>query len=94
MEDIRLAMISIYNIVAIRIKISKLEDRDASQLSCMSRNTSRDGNFTRGYGYPTRRVQVRARKSTRGQYPYPTRVQFGSGAGITSYLRVTRRVPE
>jgi hypothetical protein len=50
--------------------------------SCLWRNRSRDGNFTRGFGYPIRRVQVRTRNLICGSYPYPTRFYYGSGTDL------------
>jgi hypothetical protein len=55
---------------------------------------SRDGNFTRGFGYPTRRLRVRARNLTRGSYPYPTRFYYGLGTDLISYPRVPDRYPK
>jgi hypothetical protein len=56
--------------------------------------SARDGTFTRGFGYPTRRVRVRARNLTRGSYPYPTRFYYGSGTDLISYLWVPDGYPK
>jgi hypothetical protein len=54
----------------------------------------RDDNFTRGFGYLTRQVRVRARNLTRGSYPYPIRFYYGSGTVLISYPRVPDRYPK
>jgi hypothetical protein len=53
-----------------------------------------DDNFTHGFGYPTRRVRVRARNLTRGSYPYLTRFYYGSGTDLISYPRVPDGYPK
>jgi hypothetical protein len=51
---------------------------------------SRDGNFTHGCGYLTRRVRARVPFFTRGSDPHPPRESAGAGAGFIFHPLVIR----
>jgi hypothetical protein len=52
---------------------------------------TRDGNFTRGFGYPRISDPLDlgwVQNLTRGSHPYPTRDKIGSGTGFSFHPRV------
>jgi hypothetical protein len=50
---------------------------------------ARDGNFTRGCGYPTRRVRARVPFFTRGSDPHPPHESAGVGMSFIFHSCLT-----